>query len=396
MATITPESLAKVGIANPNALSSSIKETAKEDAINELKQVLANTKKNLSGQVLSDEEFQALRDRLTNQPLPGIQSQREEMDNMKALRDKLSKSYLAQTDISPLMALSDTWYGGNLAQSYKAPKTAAQQIQAEMAATNMINDAAKEQAQQEIAFGKEMITPPTMINQISQTDTLDKILKKLTEKETEQKAAVVPQKVAAGPNIDKQVVAFSKDLDKIGAPTLFESFAILDRVVPNGIGGYSGGDIPGIGKKEAFKHNIVTQTGNDLLSTILPGVAKENDQGFRDATSVRSALAGIVTAIRKGFFGSALTQTEKAAFEKMASNPDLYSPEQIMDQVRMLSSRAKASLKNIEAGYGGTSGNVVKTYRNNFGEGAVSSDAGFFQTQAPKKATKSSKPSWAL
>lgn len=45
----------------------------------------------------------------------------------EALRAQLAQK--SQTDISPLMALSDTWFGGNLAKGYRAPQSANENAQ---------------------------------------------------------------------------------------------------------------------------------------------------------------------------------------------------------------------------------------------------------------------------
>lgn len=43
----------------------------------------------------------------------------------------MGERFQGQTDLSPLMALSDSWYGGNLAKSYRAPETQAQNMAAQ-------------------------------------------------------------------------------------------------------------------------------------------------------------------------------------------------------------------------------------------------------------------------
>jgi hypothetical protein len=43
----------------------------------------------------------------------------------------MGDSFQGQVDLSPLMALSDTWFGGNLAKSYRAPETLQQNMAAQ-------------------------------------------------------------------------------------------------------------------------------------------------------------------------------------------------------------------------------------------------------------------------
>ncbi len=75
---------------------------------------------------IGDPEFAKALSRVVNQPLPGMKLEQDDVKNLRAGIEALvgqerKKSPFDKMDLSPLMALSDTWFGGNLSKGYHQP-----------------------------------------------------------------------------------------------------------------------------------------------------------------------------------------------------------------------------------------------------------------------------------
>jgi hypothetical protein len=66
-------------------------------------------------------DIQALLDQLNAQGGRSVDAQRRGLGDQEALLKNYLDNVKPGVDLSPLMALADTWYGGNLAKGYKAP-----------------------------------------------------------------------------------------------------------------------------------------------------------------------------------------------------------------------------------------------------------------------------------
>ncbi len=87
--------------------------------------------------------------------IPGVSDVGAGADQLQALKDQLAANYKPQVDLTPLLALSDAWYGGNLRAAYKRPSTQAEHLATLANLQNSINDEKKAKANTMLsAFGR--------------------------------------------------------------------------------------------------------------------------------------------------------------------------------------------------------------------------------------------------
>lgn len=317
-------------------------------------------------------------DRSNDMSLPtSLQQYDTRQKELEGIRNGIIAGYQPQTDISPLMALSDTWFGGNQAKEYKAPETLEQNRLKELAVTKEMLDATKDRGAEEMAYLKTMLSPtPTEIEDFKRQKKLDNTDDTKTIKGTTNILGVKPAD-SAGQNIDKKVRDYADRLEKTGASNEISALNNLSSLIPGGVYGWKGEPLRGVGGVEAVKNSLIVKGGTHLLNMVpgLENVGKENLENSVRAKAFQSALENFAADIRHGLFGASLTGGEKESFLKIADNPSLSSDAEIIAQIKLLMEKSKNKVRNLEAGSGP---DVVAKYKSMYGEGAPSSSHKIF------------------
>lgn len=100
------------------AIPAPVKKGGGQAAKNQAKTDMAVRLVSTDQQPMSPEEFQSRYDLISKSP--AIEAQRKGIDHLSRLMS-IGLDQPAQTDLSPLIALSDTWFGGNLGKGYARP-----------------------------------------------------------------------------------------------------------------------------------------------------------------------------------------------------------------------------------------------------------------------------------
>lgn len=79
------------------------------------------------GRGRGNDEFAALFEQLAQKSRSALDTQQQGLDEMGRQRDAYA-AMPTQVDLSPLMALADTWYGGNLQKGYRPPTTVEERV----------------------------------------------------------------------------------------------------------------------------------------------------------------------------------------------------------------------------------------------------------------------------
>jgi hypothetical protein len=114
---------------DPLMLSAELPTHAPQDRVPASTAALEAEARMAQPQVLAEQKYDSLMNRLERRTLQGIDEQKKSADELLKFKDALMSNYQSQVDLSPLMALADQWGGGNMAKSYKAPESEMERLQ---------------------------------------------------------------------------------------------------------------------------------------------------------------------------------------------------------------------------------------------------------------------------
>lgn len=174
------------------------------------------------------------------------------------LEDKVKTPQESRTDLSPLLALSDTWFGGNLQKGYRPPPTK------EEARSQGINEMAALQQR------KEALTKLAEGADTTGSNYIKLLMAQQRQNETNQRAD------------EKKTAELSNRIEKSGLADLDPVIANINKNIP------SEGDISGFGLTAALPDILVSKSGTDA----------------------RQAVGGLRNIVLKARSGGAVTPSE--------------------------------------------------------------------------------------
>lgn len=236
--------------------------------------------------------------------------QAKEAQNRKRLEDYLRTGIEEQesavkapqerrVDLSPLLALSDTWFGGNLQKGYQRPPT-----QEEIRQLGISNLAALQQRKEQLA--------DFAAKGVGTGDDYTKLALALQKDQGTQ-----------GRYDEKRVSELSSRIEKSGLSDLDPVIANLQKVVPQE------GDVAGVGQTALAPDFLISQEGKD----------------------VRQAVASLRNIILKARSGGAVTPQEAdRMLEEIGTGPGK-NDDQLRRGLVNVSNQLASRKQNILAGY---------------------------------------------
>jgi hypothetical protein len=274
------------------------------------------------------EDMQVLNEYTANQARSQEQQQQGVNQYEQLLKEHLAKSVNPQLDLSPLMALSDTWYGGNLAQNYKRPTDSKANLQTTVELQQGLQKA------KDALTDNQASTLKTKMNYLQQADqtALNALMAQARDRETQRNAGENRDFKDTKLNIDVKKDYRKNYGENIRGTASFtahanDAYEILKR---------NGGTIPMTGADKAAYDTATSRMSTDYNKYIagLGALAGSDLALINQGLGVDESIMG--TFLRQGVKGGG-----KATMDGL---------QQIMDRNDAVLERAR---ENVNEEYGG-------------------------------------------
>lgn len=275
--------------------------------------------------------------------------QEQELAQLQASAAALKQKELP-VDLSALAALSDTWFGGNLAKSMQPKETAASRQDQLQQMNELISKARGKISDQDVELLKTQLSGEARKDETEQRLAMQKLL-------AEDKNAIAQEKrdQKNEDKIDKQVTAISTRTAPMAKITT--NFQKVDEILKK----YpEGSDVPGVGMDKVM--------GISVPAKMIP-------QAFlaEDAVELRKNAEALKSNVIQMISGTAAGEKEVARIESQTGTGWMDNPKTLRIGMEQLRDSMKAAQKEVEAGYlpearqkhelqGGISSRVFDTY----------------------------------
>lgn len=243
-------------------------------------------------------------------------AQEQDLARLQAEAAALKQKELP-VDLSALAALSDTWFGGNLARSMQPSETAAQRQEQLQKMNDLIEKSRGKISDQDVELLKTQLSGEAHKEEVSQRNALKDAMDKEKKDAKDEKL------------INDQAEKISKRMEPVSRirTSLGELDSILNEYP-------EGAQVPGYSPGEKMTPNV--------LLTIMG-----KDEGPKFQQKVKGMLADVV----QYYSGATAAEQEVRRQAEAAGALLTQSPDQLREGLKSLSEKISAAQKTIEAGY---------------------------------------------
>lgn len=276
-------------------------------------------------------------------------AQEQDLARLQAEAAALKQKELP-VDLSALAALSDTWFGGNLAKSMQPAETAAQRQEQLQKMNDLIEKSRGKISDQDVELLKTQLSGEARKDELEQRLAMQKLTQ-------EERNALAKEKKDQKneDKIDKQVTALSTRTAPMARIT--SNFQKVDEILKK----YpEGSEVPGVGMNKVM--------GVDVPARMIP-------QAFlpEDAVELRKNAEALKSNVISMISGTAAGEKEVARIESQTGTGWMDNPKTLRIGMEQLRDSMKAAQKEIESGYlpeakqkhelqGGINSKVFDTY----------------------------------